>query len=256
VLAVKYLTPRDASDAMVAHYQSASVLAKAHLWVVIAAIGVAFPVISRAATQEGDGAARLASRLLRWTVVGLLPVVAFLAAFSERALLLVFPPDYASSAPALSLSALAMGALAVCFVLARALQATGRAAAPGMGLAVTAALQAALLVVLVPRHGIVGAAAATLAACVVGLSAAAAVACRAFGFRVRVRRVAAAALATGAFLLVVWAFPDGRFATVAALASGCLVYGGLAWATGLLTPDERALLLARVPWLRPQEEPL
>ena len=254
VLAVKYLTPRDASDATVAYYASASVLAKAHLWVVIAAIGVAFPVISRRASEEPEGAARLASRLLRWTVVGLLPVVAFLAVFPERALLLVFPPAYVASAPALSLSALAMGALAACFVLARALQATGRAAAPGMGLAVTAALQAALLVVLVPRYGIVGAAAATLAACVAGLAAAAFVACRAFHLRIRVKRIAAAALATGAFLLVVWAFPEGRFATVAALAAGCLIYAGLAWLTGLVTADERAVLLSYAPWTKPQEE--
>ena len=254
VLAVKYLTPRESSDALVGYYMSASVLAKAHLWVVIAAIGVAFPVLSRASAEGEEGAARLASRLLRWTVAGTVPIVAFLAAFPERALLLVFPPAYAASAPALSLTALAMGALAVTFVLVRALQATGRAAAPGAFLAVTAALQAALLMVLVPRWGITGAAAATLIACLAGLVVAAIGAVRAFRLRLRVSRIFGGIVSTAAFLLTVWLFPEGRLATVAALAAACLVYAAGAWLLGLVTPEERRMVAGLVRRPQPVEE--
>lgn len=241
LLAVKYLAPGADGDVLAGRFQSASVLAKAPLWGVLAALGVVFPLMSRAAMQGPDVAAAMMRRTLRWTVLALAPIVVALAAFPRLALALLFPPSYAVAAPAVAVSAAGVGALALAFVLARSLQATGRARRPGIYLAWSAALQVGLLVVLVPRWGIVGAAAATTLASLVGALLTLHAAERAFGLPVRVRDVIALLLSAAILVLVVEAFsPTGRISTLVAFACGGLAYGFSAVTTGLVRADERS----------------
>lgn len=248
LLAVKYLAPGGATNLQAAYYQSASILTKAPLWLVIASLSVLFPLVSRAAASPDPTAAdRLLARVLRWTVIALAPLAILLSVFPAEVLALVFPPAYAEAAPALAIAAPGMAALSLCFVLTRSLQATGRAKAPGVFMGVTTALMVALLAVLVPRWGPVGAAASLTIACGAGALASGIAAMRAFHLRVRPERVVALALSLAAPVAVMWALaPADRVDTLVALIAAGLAYVAMLPLTGLITREERQAMLRAV----------
>lgn len=240
LLAVKYLTAEAESNTLSAYYQSASVLSKAPLWAVIAGLNVVFPLMSRESKRDPDKANRLLAHVLRWTLLALGPYVVLLVLFPELFLYLVFPAAYLAAAPALALVAIGMGALAVCFVLARGLQATDRASAPGAFLAVSAGLQIALLFALVPRWGILGAAAATAVACIAGALLAATSAVPAFRLRATPGMVVKYAVSLALMAAVVAAMaPDGRLGILMAFTEGLLAYAVAILVLGLITKEER-----------------
>ncbi|HWH08473.1 MAG TPA: polysaccharide biosynthesis C-terminal domain-containing protein [Candidatus Thermoplasmatota archaeon] len=250
LLAVKYLTPRAESDVVAAGYQAATLLTKAPLWAVLAALSVLFPLLSRAARRDPREAARLLRRALRWTLLLLAPASLVLLAFPDLALGVAFPAHYASAAGTLAASAPGMAALALCLVLTRALQATGHARAPGAYLAVSVALQAALLAVLVPRHGSVGAAWATTVACAFGAALAFRACAGPFRLRVRARDATALAASLALLVAVVWALrpEDGsRVGALLALAAGGAAYVAAVALLGLVTRGELRAVLRRLP---------
>lgn len=244
LLAVKYLSPRALSDLMAAEYQSATLLTKAPLWLVLAALSVLFPVLSRLAKRDHAEAARLLRDILRGLALVFAPLVVLLALFPARVLGLLFPAAYASAAPVLAVGALGMGALALALVLTRALQATDRARLAGASLVVSLALQAALLVALVPTYGAMGAAIATAVASCAAAALVLGAAARPFHLRVGARDalalVVSLALASATFAAL---RPTGRVATLVALAAAGLAYLVGIWSLGLVRRHERARIL-------------
>lgn len=247
LLAVKYLAPAAESDVMAAGYQSATLLTKAPLWMVIAALSVVFPMLSRAGRDDPAAAARLLRTVLRWMALVLAPLAVVLALFPSNVLGLMFPASYASGAPVLAVSALGMAALALRLVLTRALQATDRARSPGASLVVAGALQAALLVALVPRHGARGAAVATALASLAGALLVLGAAARPFRLHVGWRDGVAFAASLGLLAAVFAAFaPKGRVASLLALCAAAAAYGLAAVTLGLVRRDERRAVLRRL----------
>ena len=257
LLALKYLVPRAGSDLLAARYQVATIMTKAPLWGVLAALSILFPLLSRESRRDSRAASRMLRQVLRWMTILLAPVVVVLVVFPRQILGAMFPGAYVDAAPVLVVSALGMGALALCLVLTRSLQATDRARAPGAYLVVSVALQAALLVALVPRHGAMGAAIATAVASGAGALLALGVSARAFQLRLDLRDVVA--LGTGLALLaaVIAALaPQGRMATLGAIAAGSLAYAGTIWMLGLVRKGEKRMVLRRLRASLAPEEPL
>lgn len=247
LLAVKYLTPRGESDLLAAEYQSAATLAKVHIWLVLAAMNVFFPMLTRASQGGALQAAPLLRRIVRWTFLGVAPFVLATTLFATEAIRLVFPPVYVAAAPALAASGLGMGALAFAVVFTRALQASGPPTLAGVCLAGLAALQVALLVLLIPRYGTLGAGIATLVACTLGALVAGLLVMRAFRLRLAPRRLVAAALPCAAFAGVARLLPHAtRPAILLAFALAGAAYLATAIATGLVTADERRAVLAQL----------
>lgn len=235
LLAVKYLTPAAESNVVAASYQAATIVTKAPLWGVLAALTVLFPLLSRASKTNPAEATRLLQTTLRWMLLALAPVTVMLLLFPERAISIAFPAHYASAAPTLAASALGMAALAVCLVLTRALQATGRARAPGVFLGASVALQVVLLWFLVPKWGSVGAAAATTVACVLGCALAVAACAKPFQLRVRVRSLAALAASLAVMSGVLFALhPTSRMGALLSFALGGVAFGACAVAFKLV----------------------
>ncbi|HWG90675.1 MAG TPA: oligosaccharide flippase family protein [Candidatus Thermoplasmatota archaeon] len=248
LLAVKYLSPVGESDRLAAYYQSASILAKAPLWALIAGLSVFFPLMSREAARNPAAASALLRKVLRWTLLALAPVAVLLAAFPGILIEILFPQAYQAAAPALAVSALGMGALCVCFVLTRGLQATHRASTPGAFLAVTAALQVALLVAFIPKWGILGAAAATSLACLAGALLALGASVRAFKLRVDPWAVLKVTTALGLLAAVVAAFaPATRLEALLAVSAGLFAYAAALLLLGVLSPEERRRLARLLP---------
>ena len=258
LLAVKYLTPRAESDLVAAGYQAATILTKAPLWAVLAALSVLFPLLSRAAQGDPREATRLLRRALRWSLLLLAPATVALLVFPDLALAVVFPAHYAAAAETLAVSAPGMAALALCLILTRALQATGRARAPGAYLAVSVGLQAALLFALVPRYGSVGAAWATTAACIVGAALALRACAGPFHLRIRARDATAFAASLALLVAVTWALrPEdaGRLGALVALGAGGLAFAVSAVLLGPVKRSEVRAVLRRLPLPRaPPEE--
>ncbi|MEA3201544.1 MAG: hypothetical protein QOE90_2972 [Thermoplasmata archaeon] len=253
LLAVKYLTPRDTSDLAAASYQAATILTKAPLWAVLAAMSVLFPLLSRAAQRDPREATGLVRRSLRWTLLALAPVSLLLFLFPDRALALVFPAHYQSAAATLAASAPGMAALALCLVLTRALQATNRARAPGAYLAVCVGIQVALLAALVPRFGPVGAAWATTIACAFGAALALQACARPFRLRLRARDATALAASLALLAAAVWAMEPlarSRLGLLAAFGVGLAAYVAAIVSLRLVTRAELHAVLRRLPLAR------
>ena len=244
LLAVKYLSPREQSDLLAAQYQTATLLTKAPLWLVLAALSVLFPVLSRAAKRDPAAASRLLRDVLRGLTLVFAPLAALLALFPAQVLGLLFPATYVGAAPILAVSALGMVALALALVLTRALQATDRARLAGASLVMSLALQAALLAALVPARGAIGAAVATASASAAGAALVLVAAARPFRLRVGARDALAllvsVALAAATFAAL---RPAGRVATLAALGAAGLAYAAGVWSLGLVRRRERARVL-------------
>lgn len=247
LLAVKYLAPAGESNLMAARYQTATLLTKAPLWAVLAGLSVLFPMLSRASRQDPAAASRLLRAVLRWMALALAPLAVILMIFPRAMLGVMFPTVYAAAAPVLAVSAVGMGALALALVLTRALQATDRARSPGMSLAVSVALQAALLVALVPRWGALGAAVATAIASIAGAALVLGAAARPFELRLRWGDAVAFATSLALMAAVFAALaPEGRWMTLVDLALAGAAYVTAIVMLGLVRPHERRAILKRV----------
>ena len=178
VLAIKFLTPSINSDALSGAYQVAAVLARAPLFVGTALVSTFYPRLAQDAqdahevrhgtnTSTGNGtgavdavARRQSSReLLRWILLGVLPINTIIAVAAPEVVLFFFPGHYASSAPMLVVLAVGSGFLVVASALAAILQAERRAVVPALVMTLAVSLEIASLWLLVPMFGPMAAAA-------------------------------------------------------------------------------------------------
>jgi O-antigen/teichoic acid export membrane protein len=130
---------------------------------------VLLPAVSRGVALGEPAAAAAALRgALRYVLIGVGLCATILAANALPLLLLVFKPGYALAAVPLRIAPFGMLAFCVYYLMSTALIGSGRpflAAAIG---AVTLAVDVALNALLIPRHGLLGAAAATCGALAIG----------------------------------------------------------------------------------------
>lgn len=175
--------------------------------IIVSITFVIFPIVSEAAFRDNLDAVRgYVRETVRATlVICALPAVIFSANAAE-VLHLVYPPEYATGAPALRIVAIGMLSFAVITVLCSVISSTGRPWVSVAVVAVTLAIDAGLNLALVPRYGLVGAAVGTTIAMAVGAVAGAVVVSSRFGAIVApltVVRVAIASAVVYALALVV-----------------------------------------------------
>lgn len=255
LLGLKYLVPAVGSDLVAARYQAATLLTKAPLWGVLAGMSVLFPLMSRLSRRDPRAAAKLLRQVLRWMAIAMAPMILMMTVFPSRVLFMMFPGVYADAAPVLIVSAFGMASLALCLVLTRALQATDRAHAPGAYLAVSVALQVALLIALVPRWGAMGAAVATATASAAGALLALGASARTFRLTLKLRDVVAMASSLALMGAIVAALgPQGRLGSLAAVGAALLAYAVSIWMLGLVRPTERRALVSRLLRRAPQAD--
>lgn len=165
ILVVKFLSGESITSQSVGYYQAIRILAMIPFFLAGGLMGGVFPFISR----HADGNNWVYSLYpLRYIVLLALPLTATLMLLPEASIQLFFPAPYAAAADALRVLALGGAFLASIQVLAQIYQALGKPKLPAKVLAVAALLQITLLLILIPRLSLVGAATAMTISCLVG----------------------------------------------------------------------------------------
>jgi O-antigen/teichoic acid export membrane protein len=144
-------------------YQVAAVLARAPLFVGTALITAFYPRI----VEEHHACANsqaTAQELLKWLALTVLPMSVMMSVGAPAVVAFFFPERYASAATALSILALGGAIITWASALASIQQARGRTGAPALIMTGAVVTQVTGLVWLVPRYGMLGAAAASAAA--------------------------------------------------------------------------------------------
>lgn len=164
ILSVKLLTPRGVSDQLAGYYQSALVLGRIPFFMVGGLMMALFPFISRDSKNKNYSLITI-----RYAFLFVIPISVAIAAKPDAFISLVFPETYLQGAKVLGIIAIAMGFLALVQILTQTFQALGRPEIPVKILFFSVGIQLTLLVILVPKMGIVGAAVSTTMACAFGL---------------------------------------------------------------------------------------
>jgi O-antigen/teichoic acid export membrane protein len=196
-------------------------------------------------------------RGMKYVMLMVVAPIGVIIALGEPALVVWVGAEFArESAVVLTILAAGVAIIAPAYVPIIALQAVGRADIPSRLYMLELPVFVALLLVLVPRYGIAGAAAAWTARvamdAVLGTVAAARIGLIGWpgGRSARFPQAVAASLLVLAGAVAAAVVP-GTLATLAALGAG-LATGGLAGWRGALDARERALAMA---WLKPATEP-
>ena len=165
LLGMKFISEVVVSSELTGYYQSALILARIPLLVTGAMMIAVFPFISKH-TESDSRRYSLAS--LKYAIFFVLPLTIVLALNPVAFITLFFPPSYAVGADALRVVAIGMAFLSLIQILANTFQALGKPWTPAIALLVVSGVQLGALVVLIPKWGLVGAAAATTIACFLG----------------------------------------------------------------------------------------
>jgi O-antigen/teichoic acid export membrane protein len=154
-------------EEFVGYYQSAVTLARLPVVIMISVMGAIFPFISRYA--ETDKGRQYIAILVKYSLVFLVPVSIAFIVVPGRLLTLFFPLEYLPASGALAVVSAGMIFLVLVNILARGFQGLGYPRIPAVWLPLALVVQILLLYFLIPRYGLLGAAAATTAACFLGL---------------------------------------------------------------------------------------
>ena len=150
-------------NAAVGLYSVAYKFTYAFQFLPLAFVAALYPGMSAlAGAKDADGLGRLFDRALRYMLLLAVPLAFGLSAISDRLVRLV-DASYAPAAPVLALLAFALLPSFLDFPIGSLLNATGRQAAKTMVFGLTLVVNAALNFLLIPRFGLMGAAAASVA---------------------------------------------------------------------------------------------
>lgn len=165
ILIVKFLGTGAIPEQAVGYYQAVRMVAEIPFFLAGSIMSGVFPFISRYA--QGDN--RTYSLFsLRYIALFSFPFAIFLALLPEPFITFFFPLAYAAAAMALRVLAIGGAFIALIQALAQVFQALGQPGLPAKVLIIAALFQVGLLVPLVPRFGLTGAAAAVAATCLCG----------------------------------------------------------------------------------------
>lgn len=144
-------------------YQADIVIGKLPFFLASVVLNVAFPYISHY-TVDAPVMKHYARRTMKYLLVFFVPLSLIIALLPAHMLTLVFPPHFVQGAGALRVYAIASMFLVVGTGFMRILQAAGRPTPPALAMLVALTADVVLLLVLVPRLSIVGAALSTMGA--------------------------------------------------------------------------------------------
>ncbi len=172
ILGLKFLTPGSAGDGLAGLYQAAVILARTPVFVAQSLALVLFSYVAGKSDEPlgGElGSVRYVQEAARAWFRLLLPAGLTLVLAPRASLSLFFPPQYQAAAPALQLAAAGGVLLALATLLTAVLQAAGDRRQPALAAVMATMTQVAVLIWLVPRWRVLGAAASLLAAGFVAL---------------------------------------------------------------------------------------
>jgi O-antigen/teichoic acid export membrane protein len=235
-----------AMDREVGVYAATRVLARTPELVLLPIGSVLFPLVSRSLAQNdlrpvGDyiqGGMRVL-----WLV--LLPTLVLVAIDAEPILRLLFPESYHGGGTYLTLQILGFGLLTILAVLLSFLKARGDFyTAVVIGLAMVVALLA-LALVLIPRHGAVGAASSFALTVMIGTIVSGALVHRRFGVLISKSVLVRGVLATAVLVPAAFALSAQGLWLVPKYVVIAFVYAGLLWALGELRREDLQPILSR-----------
>lgn len=240
ILGVKFLSENVLSDTLTGYYRSALILAELPVFAVGALVGTMFPYISRYSSTNSN----YSNKTLKYTILMICPVCIALFVIPSSMIALVFPPAYAAASGALGILALGMGFFTVITALVGIFQAMHRPRVPAIILMLSIAVDVIALVLLVPRYGIIGAAASTTIACATGLLGLGGAYLR-YGFlKFEFTKAAKAFLAFALFGAIIFMFPnDTKLFTLLDLVIGFILYMMILFLFGLLKDEDIRLVM-------------
>ena len=201
------------------------------------------------ATGDTDRAARVYETALEHTLLLYVPAAAGMVLVAEPTIRLVFGADYAGAAPVLQVFAAYVVLQAVSFITSDALDFLGRARSRAYAKGITSVANFALNILLIPRFGVVGAAAATVVtfAGYTGVNVWVIHSELSLSVGRLVRHLAATVGVAGGMSVAVYLAltnATGPVAVATAILLGVVVWAGLSVAGGLLEPRRISALLS------------
>jgi len=163
IIGVKFLTAGILSDGLSGYYKASLVLAQLPVFLAMAFMGLLFPYISKHSENE-----LYASKSIKYGALFILPVALVIASIPDAFISLMFPLEYLKGATALAIVAIGMAFLVLIIVFANIFQARNAPRIPAIVLSLAVIVEIISLVILVPLHGIIGAAISTTIACSLG----------------------------------------------------------------------------------------
>jgi O-antigen/teichoic acid export membrane protein len=195
-------------------------------------------------TSRKPDARAVFSKMTTYGVAVLVLIVAGTAAVAREIILLVLRPEYLAAVPVVPLIALALGLQGVYQLTSIGLNLTGRTEGYATSTLAAAAVAVGSGVLLIPRLGVVGAAATVLLSYATQVALATALAQRAYPMAYETGRLARVVAAGVIAAFAALALPD-MTPLAGFLARGTAtvgVYLAVLWATGFFRPSERAFL--------------
>src|SRR3989442_9417847 len=160
---------RSSSSRQRSTYRAAINVANITYQVIISATFVVFPLVSNATFANDRASAQsYITNTLRYTLIVMALVATLLSANSAGVLSLVYPSNYQSGSLALSIVAYGMLLFGLLYVVTTMISASGHPAVSLLVGVLTLGASATLNVLLIPSHGLVGAAIGTTASMLAG----------------------------------------------------------------------------------------
>ncbi|MCZ7355901.1 MAG: polysaccharide biosynthesis C-terminal domain-containing protein [Candidatus Methanoperedens sp.] len=241
ILGVKFLSEKVLSDTLTGYYRSALILAELPVFAAGALMGAMFPYISRYSSTNSN----YSNKTLKYTVLMICPVCIALFVIPSSMISLVFPPTYAAASGALGILAVGMAFFTVITALVGIFQAMHRPRVPAIILMLSIAVDVIALFFLVPRYGIIGAAASTTIACAAGLLGLTGVYLKCGFLEFELTKTLKILLAFILFGAIIFMFPSGtKLLTFLDLLAGFAAYTVILFSFRLLDGEDVRMFLA------------
>jgi len=150
-------------------YSAASMISRVPFFLIGGLYGALFPAISNStASNNIEKTRKYISQSLKYSLMAMVPAVLIISYFSDELITLVYSGDYAGGAQVLSILVVGLGFYSLFFLFTTILNGSGRPRDSLIISVVVLGLDVVLNFLLVPGYGMIGAAAATAGACMVG----------------------------------------------------------------------------------------
>jgi len=150
-------------------YSAASMIARVPFFLIGGLYGALFPAISHStASNNIEKTRKYISQSLKYSLMAMVPAVVIISAMADKILPLVYSGEYAGGAQVLSILVIGLGFYSLFFLFTTILNGSGRPRDSLILGVVVLGIDVLLNFLLVPGYGMMGAAAATGGACLVG----------------------------------------------------------------------------------------
>lgn len=156
---VKALSPAMDSSAAAGLYTAVQTFARIPYVLVVALALVMFPLISDSTSSRNlEQSQKYIRGAFRFPLVIIAPVAIFISVYSRQCIGVVYPESYLEAAPVLMILALAELLLAMFYLATAVINGSGRPGVSIVGTVIAIICHVSACQLLIPRHGIVGAA--------------------------------------------------------------------------------------------------